>query len=37
LDCHVTLPRGVCPCNGGTLPHFDCVVCGVFTLGDDQM
>jgi hypothetical protein len=32
VDCHVTLPRGSCPCNGGRLPRFDCAVCGYFTL-----
>jgi hypothetical protein len=34
VDCHVTLPWGVMPiAMDGTIPRFNRVVCGYFTLG----
>src|ERR1700738_4668598 len=28
VNCHATLPRGSCSCNGGTIPRFARAVCG---------
>jgi hypothetical protein len=32
VDCHVTLPCGSCPRNGGTISRFERAVCDYLTL-----